>query len=145
MFICITVNGTCTVCPAGSACVNGSSSEDTACLDGYYSAAGAASCIPCAAGTYQIAPSTHLSSTCLPCTAGSYCTSPAAAIVGCLAGSYSAEGSTFCSLCAAGSYNATSNAVTCAVSLVPVIEMCIFTMHDRDFFPVDFDARIYLP
>ena len=125
-------NGTCTICPAGSACINGSSTQATNCQDGYYSRSGAVSCTPCAAGWYQITPSDHLDGTCLPCTAGSYCSAPAAAKVSCLAGSYSAQGSTFCTLCASGTFNTVLNSDSCAVkSLYPYILIFIYTKYDN--------------
>ena len=99
----------CTLCPAGSSCVQGVKS---ACPQGQYSAAGATVCVMCSAGTYG--GQTGLS-VCAKCAAGSYTPGQGYSICNsCNAGLYSAtQGLTLCSQCSAGTYASQTSSSAC--------------------------------
>lgn len=125
--------GTCSICPAESACSDnlltqcaaGTYSEENAaactlCADGYTSDAGAAQCTPeaptCTTGEYL----DLLSSTCKTCPAGFACPSPDSDVIqGCLAGTFSFAGQTRCAGCGPGTTSA-----ALASSCTPILPVC---------------------
>lgn len=138
-----TVNGTCTLCPAGkysskdgvtscTRCPAGkystaptSQANNTACtncLPGYFANdTSSTTCAACEAGTY-IADAGQ--SYCTTCRAGTYSSSAKASLpcTTCLAGTYSvADKSTSCTPCAAGYFANLSNSTACSLCLAGTV------------------------